>query len=771
MIKSKITFLQKFNPSIVVIIILPFLFFIKPLIHGDVLYWGTTSSQFFPWMDFAISEIFKGHLPLWNPYNGWGAPFIANYQSAIFYPLNWIIFLVYTISSGNNYFWIYTLLLVLHLQIGGVGFYKLISKFGLSETSKILGAVVFMFCGYLMARINFISMIWAAVWFPWIIMGVVEIFEFSGRKKRFVNLSIVVALSMQLFSGHAQTAYYSLLFSTLLFLVLWIKTNQKKNALIRLFVSFFLSFAIAAIQLIPTAEYLLNSQRSKEVPMDYALNFSLWPWRLLSIIFPDFWGNPNFVRYIGGGNYWEDHLYLGVFPLVFIVFAVYLLIRNKVKSTEVNLLFFRFNLVMFPISLIFALGKNFYVFPFFYRFIPSFDMFQAPSRFIFWTSFCGAVLCAYGFEQWKTRSLPPRKIGVFIFIFLAIFLGVAVGNAYMDILPDSVVYSVIVGCLMTILFGGMSIIKNYVKQKYLKYFAFGIIVVVFLDLYSFNAQPQLFISKDFYSGFAAQNKTYENGYVFIEKKSEEFLKYNQLFRFDRFHQLRSLETNDFLFLPNTNMFSDPYYMVNNFDPFVPDRYSKFTEAVGGLNLTQQKTVLSKLGVAYFVSENEDQSGNLLIEQFNDVNIVHWYDCFQSSAPDTILNDFLVSLQQPESDVCQLSDTEIQINQKEIDLPQTPVQINLISPSTNELKFSYESKNAGFVTLNQTWYPGWKAILDDTSELKIYQADYLFSGLNLPKGKHSVQLIYDPLSFKIGLGVSLIGMIFFVLLIMHKKFEI
>ena len=70
---------------------------------------------------------------------------------------------------------------------------------------------------------------------------------------------------------------------------------------------------------------------------------------------------------------------------------------------------------------------------------------------------------------------------------------------------------------MAILFGGMSIIKNYVKQKYLKYFAFGIIVVVFLDLYSFNAQPQLFISKDFYSGFAAQNKTYENGYVFIEK--------------------------------------------------------------------------------------------------------------------------------------------------------------------------------------------------------------------------------------------------------------
>src|SRR5687767_6587681 len=56
------------------------------LLLGEVLFWGLPSLQFYPWREFAMSEFAQGRFPLWNPYNGAGAPLLANYQSALLYP-------------------------------------------------------------------------------------------------------------------------------------------------------------------------------------------------------------------------------------------------------------------------------------------------------------------------------------------------------------------------------------------------------------------------------------------------------------------------------------------------------------------------------------------------------------------------------------------------------------------------------------------------------------------------------------------------------------
>lgn len=38
---------------------------------------------------YAERTLRQGELPLWNPYQGLGQPFMANSLSAVFYPLNW----------------------------------------------------------------------------------------------------------------------------------------------------------------------------------------------------------------------------------------------------------------------------------------------------------------------------------------------------------------------------------------------------------------------------------------------------------------------------------------------------------------------------------------------------------------------------------------------------------------------------------------------------------------------------------------------------------
>src|SRR3989344_2690923 len=49
---------------------------------------------FYPERTFANEMLGKGIIPLWNPYNFSGTPFLADLQSAIFYPLNILYFFV-----------------------------------------------------------------------------------------------------------------------------------------------------------------------------------------------------------------------------------------------------------------------------------------------------------------------------------------------------------------------------------------------------------------------------------------------------------------------------------------------------------------------------------------------------------------------------------------------------------------------------------------------------------------------------------------------------
>src|SRR6266545_3805992 len=55
--------------------------------HSDV------AHQFLFWREFGFGELARGHVALWNPYLFCGAPFCGGFQSALFYPPNWIYLL------------------------------------------------------------------------------------------------------------------------------------------------------------------------------------------------------------------------------------------------------------------------------------------------------------------------------------------------------------------------------------------------------------------------------------------------------------------------------------------------------------------------------------------------------------------------------------------------------------------------------------------------------------------------------------------------------
>src|SRR5512146_1228726 len=75
------------------VLVAPIVLYAPSLFTGRVLFWGLPALQFIPWRTYAWQLLQNGLLPLWNPLNGMGAPLIANYQVAFFYPPGWLVYL------------------------------------------------------------------------------------------------------------------------------------------------------------------------------------------------------------------------------------------------------------------------------------------------------------------------------------------------------------------------------------------------------------------------------------------------------------------------------------------------------------------------------------------------------------------------------------------------------------------------------------------------------------------------------------------------------
>jgi hypothetical protein len=68
-----------------------------------------------------------------------------------------------------------------------------------------------------------------------------------------------------------------------------------------------------------------------------------------------------------------------------------------------------------------------------------------------------------------------------------------------------------------------------------------------------------------------------------------------------------------------------------------------------------------------------------------------------------------------------------------------------------------SRGQGLLVLSDNQYPGWNATVDGRS-VPIERVDYLFRGVRVGPGSHTVEFRYQPLSFRVGWIVSLVSLV-------------
>ncbi len=145
--------------ALLALLSLVMVFFAKLAFTNLILARGDMFLYFYPNWNYAADAVRHGHLPLWNPYLFMGAPFLANSQTGVLYPLNLALAWLPTTRAIN-------LTIILHVWLAGAGAYVFARRsLGLRRLAAWLGAATFALGGYLGAQVEHVNQLQALAWF------------------------------------------------------------------------------------------------------------------------------------------------------------------------------------------------------------------------------------------------------------------------------------------------------------------------------------------------------------------------------------------------------------------------------------------------------------------------------------------------------------------------------------------------------------------------------------------------------------------------------
>ncbi len=708
--------------------------------------------QFIPWFQFNTDSIRSGSLPLWNPYEGCGEPHIANMQSAFFFPLNFFIYLL-----GMK--WGLLMIYLMRLYLCGIFIYLYLSKIHIDYRASIVAALAGMFTGYNTKWLYHDNSA-AAFYIPLALLAVEFIVQNQDSIKGYVLLCLGFVLA--LFTGHPETFFFG---TTVVFLYAFIRILQeykekkaRNRAFLNVIVFLSIGVLISGIQLIPFLEYLLYSNAySARITGG---NPSII---LLSSVLPSL--VPNFL---------SSFLGIKVFYIVFFGFFP----TSTVGYTGITM----FLLCIAGIAGIRHFNNNLmksYLIIIAYIIIVAFNvpllhkaMLMLPGFKVSWTYFLfgdlppfiifvGAMaLDAYfkGRMEFKYFSRARTVIFVIIGIALVFFLiqmhkdiGQTVLNQSDLLLPTLIdIAGTSVFIILTVL------LLRKVKAPTL--LAYGLGVLVFAE----TALPMIpFESAIKPAYFYPKNNIIET----LDRQKKPF----------RIAPLFKAYKNEVG--PPWPVGIVQYYGLeepSGYDAMLVNRYSRLVESMPineFLNLANVKfIIMTKNDVPHFqgldlkpVLSYNDYTLYENPSALNRAFVVYDYKTAPPPSPDHKLND-LNQLRLVHEIAGQLNTTATILQEDTPYATFTPhntvqakydVQFEVYQPS--RIKMKIDTSEPGLLVISNAYFPGWHVSVDNT-EKKLIRTDYAFDGVFLEKGGHTVVLTYKPLSFRIGLILTITGLI-------------
>lgn len=752
----------------------------KPIGFDDI-------RQFFPNRQLLKNAFQKGIVPLWNPYIYSGTPFMASFDTAVWYPLSWIAAAVGVVEGWN--------FLVIILPIASLFFmYLFLRSLKFSPTIAEFGAFAYAFSGWMIVYWQEILVLeHSFLWLPLALYASNRLWE--KRNDRLGFFLIVLALVSSVFGGFLQISMY--VYAVVLCWNIYLFRVHRKIH-VRIFIAIGLSLIIACIQLIPSIESFFLSPRGTENGLSTFATNLLPLQHLITFIAPDFWGNPGAYNYFGGpGFYFEKMIYIGIIPFIF---ALYGLIWVREKGTG----FWKASAVI-ALSMGYALPTSWL--PYILK-IPVLSN-SYPTRVFGVAAFALVILSCYGLSSFLRQPNFRRFIYVTgtLTVFLAAGWIVSIaawcvshtyvagafwckGNAsifwnfigYLPAIYESRTWYASVS-LHNLIIPTVFVMAGWLliplrNKSWKLAFAFAGLVTVVSGLYfaqkyiTFSDRkfvyPDLAVTREI-SLIAGYDRVWGYGNAFLEKNIPQYFGW---FSSDGYGNLSSTRYAELLSTIASNGKLGGGMRRSDTDLYAMSQKDSMTSNPYRLRL------MSLLDVRYILEHKEaDSKENLpnavrfppamfrLIWENNSWRI--WQ--YTAAIPRAVFATNYKVEKNQQGIVDAIFDTHTNLSTTVIleDDPKVPMvtsgmaRADITSYSLNAVRINTQSAGDGFVVFTDNYYPGWIATVDG-KPVKVYRGDYTFKAVFVRKGMHTVIFQYAPQSVSIGGAVSVAGLIVMVL---------
>ena len=711
---------------------------------------GDLVSLLWPNYSYAAQSLRAYRLPLWNQTLFSGIPFAADNQTSLFYPLNLLIFFLVPSLPYQTVEW----LAVFHIWLAGASMYFLmrvvlpsppyspLSRRAFAKRSgeggwggegpylpSLFSAIAFMFSDVFITHIGNLNLNAVSAWLPAVFAALYLSLE---RRSLGWAAGAGILLGLSTLAGHAQMTFIVVI--GLGVYVAWRLITEIKSApraLVHRLGLIIFMFAIAVgVSALTVASSLELTQHTDRTRLEYpaASAYSI-PWAGLAGLFSplvfgrgpvDFWGPWDRVE-LG---------YLGLLPLFFAGLAPFRGRRGIPACMGLLAVF----------GLLVALGANFPLHRLLYLTVPGFAQMRVPSRYILLTDFSLAVLGGFGVHY--LADVSRRRLGLWSVILSVIavtmiMLGYrsAVGATGTPHAP-SLLWALVV--TVGLLASGIAVAVW--RDKLPRAAPLLAIIVLSLDLVGHgawvevdDADPTLGFQHpaavaflrdqpgptriDNASGAWSPSAAARYGLEDVNGTNHALL----LARYQAYYwSVGARGTPLYNFLNAQFVIADKdrppadstFVPVYNEDPRV-DIYLN-TNAMPRVSLVYSATAVSTAEAAFAAihAPGFDPASTVVAEGL--------------SAP-----ALAAGLSQGESNLYYL------------DYKPESFSVVAINPAPAYLVFS------------EVWYPGWRAWVDGV-EVPIFRVNFTFRGLYLPTpGEHTVVMKFDPLSWKIGLGLTVL----------------
>jgi len=724
---------------------------------------GDLAPFLYPNYRFAAEQVQQGNLPLWNPHLYSGVPFAADIQSGLFYPFN---LLLYLLVPSLTYEWL-EYLAIFHFWLAGATMYLCLRLFipniddgrPIAPLAAFAGALAFEFSDLFIVHFGNLNMIAVAAWLPLVFL----LFHHSLLKSSYgLAAGSGLVLAVATLAGHIQITLFILL--TLGLYTLWHVGNRLYSVRSRpsttlrvtlsglhpflaLLITLIVTVGLAALLLFPAYEMSQHTPRA-ELPYQEAVRFSLHPVQMVGLLIPDYFGRDPALHW----GPWErvETGYIGLITLMLALVGV-LLYPGRIRGFFVGLGL---------IALLLAMGGYTVLHGWLYALVPGFNQLRAPARFILLLDFSLAGLAALGLNQLllsplddQTRTVLPKLLKVLTWGLGGVIVVAAPLSYYAMIVTQDrnpAIFNRAVAAasgVATFAFFAIAslVILHLINRQWLHEWKAGIAIslVLMMDLFTLGANVDV--------GHTSPVAGFDH---------PEALAYLQADP----GQYRIEVTTDVwhLWQPNTALVHQLDDAWGLYNPLTLADTTLYWEGAP----PRHSGRYNFLGIKYIIASKAGApaDGNIVpvFEGDPGVNIYLNQEALARVlfvGQTTIGPDHQAAWEAIRADDFDPATTVVlEQTLAEGSPPVQPVDthptssLSIVEYDTDVVAVAVATDQPGYLVLSDAYYPGWRARVDD-QPATIRRANYAFRAVYVPAGQHTVRFIFDPLIWKVSLGIS------------------